>query len=173
MRRRRVLEYGDPVKNALYWRETRARSKCAWSPGSRDVRTGMGAAILPIWRPTATSTLTYDECIRVIDTVGIDAAEAVIRYGMASGVGPVRLAERLGLQPERGGPIRPRDIGYRVRIGPGTRWDAITVTARPTLRLRLAMRAGPVLLSWLASAMALVLRLFPAGVRPTVSVTVN
>lgn len=75
-------------------------------------------------------------------------------------------------QPEQGGPIRPRDIGYRVRILPGP-VGYLTVTARPTLRLRVSMLVVPRLLRAFAAAMALALRLFPAGVRPTIEVVVT
>lgn len=75
-------------------------------------------------------------------------------------------------QPEQGGPIRPRDIGYRVRILPGP-VGYFTVTARPTLRLRVSMIVVPRLHRALVSTMALALRLFPAGVRPTIEVVVT
>lgn len=83
-------------------------------------------------------------------------------------------------QPEQGGPIRPPDVGYRVHV----RHDGVTetethrihnltVTARPTWRLLLAMRLAPPILRWLAAAMVLTLRAFPARVRPAVDVVVT
>ena len=82
----------------------------------------------------------------------------------------------------RANPEHPnlRDIGYRATVRhdgvtetPSERIHSLTVTAKPTLRLRVAIRIVPPILRALAGAIALALRLFPAGVRPTIEVVVT
>ena len=82
----------------------------------------------------------------------------------------------------RANPEHPnlRDIGYRATVRhdgvtetPSDRIHRLTVTAKPTLRLRVSILVVPRLLRVMADAMALALRLFPAGVRPTIEVVVT